>query len=110
MIPYYDKFHHFAVAWDGKDVIFYIDGKEISKHDAGKGPGIETDFPVLLGNSPSGSTFEGVLDEIGIFNRALSPKEIKSMMNDGFEKFSPVPLERSLSTTWGYIKVNRFHQ
>lgn len=108
--PFYDEFHHFAVTWDGKDVIFYIDSKEISKHDAGKGPGTETDLPVLLGNSPSGRTFEGVLDEVGIFNRALSPKEIKSMMNDGFEKFSPVPLERSLSTTWGYIKVNQFHQ
>ena len=103
--PFFNKFHHYAATWDGKDVIFYIDGKETSKHDGGKGPGIKTDLPVLLGNSPSGRTFQGVLDEVGVFDRALSQKEIEGLM-EGFEKFSAVYPGGKLPTTWGNIKAS----
>lgn len=104
--PFFNKFHHYAVAWDGKDVIFYIDGKEISKHAAGPGPGSQTDVPVLLGNSPEGRTFEGILDEVGLFNIALSQKDIKGIM-DGFSRFrAAVNPDGKLSTVWGNVKAN----
>ena len=102
--PFFNEFHHYAVTWDGKDIVFYIDGKEISKYAAGPGPGSQTDFPVLLGNSPEGRTFEGTLDEIGLFNIALSQKDIERIM-DGLARFSEaVNPDGKLPTMWGNIK------
>ena len=103
--PLFNEFHHYAVTWDGKEIIFYIDGQEISKHAAGPGPGIQTDLPVLLGNSPEGRTFEGILDEVGLFNIALSQKEIKKLM-DGLKNFHAVDADEKLSVTWGNVKNN----
>jgi hypothetical protein len=101
--PFFNVFHHYAVTWNEKEIIFYIDGKEISTHSAGPGPGSMTDFPVLLGNSPEGRTFEGILDEVGLFNIALSQKNIERIM-DGLTSFRAVDAERKLPTMWGKIK------
>lgn len=103
--PFFNEFHHYAVTWDEKDIIFYIDGKEISKHAGGPGPGSQTELPVLLGNSPSGRTFEGILDEVGIFNIALSQKDIERLM-DGLKNFHAVDADEKLSVMWGNIKTS----
>lgn len=48
---------------------------------------------------------QGIIDEIGIFNQALSEADIKSIMQNGLERaaLSVKPIGK-LATVWGNIK------
>lgn len=97
LLDLFNEFHHYAVTWDGAVVIFYIDGEKISEHNLAGGPTAQTDHPVLIGNSPEGRTFQGVLDEVGIFNAALSQDDIKTIMKNGL---AVEPADK-LPAAWG---------
>ena len=47
--------------------------------------------------------FEGALDEVAVFNRALNQTEIKEIM-EGIGQILPVKAEDKLPITWGMIK------
>ena len=49
--------------------------------------------------------FIGLVDELGVYNRALSEDEINQNMNAG--GFAAVRPANSLARTWGEIKVSR---
>ena len=100
----FGEFHHYAVTWDGAIVVFYIDGEKMSEHDLAGGPTAQTTNPVLIGNSSEGRTFQGVLDEVGIFNVALSQGDIESIMENGL---AVEPADK-LPTVWGNIKGSHF--
>ena len=55
-----------------------------------------------------GSSFEGFVDEVGVFEAVLSPADINSVMDNGLgaRVFSVSP-SRKLSTAWGKIKARR---
>ena len=48
--------------------------------------------------------FDGALDEVAVFNRALSQAEIKDAM-EGIDKLLAVEAADRLTTTWGQIKA-----
>ena len=52
----------------------------------------------------AGWDFSGVLDEIAIFNVALSEDDLNTVMADGLEKALAVSPIGRLTTTWGNIK------
>jgi len=74
----FDEWHHVAATYS-TDVgaIVYIDGvADAENTDTG---GIVTnDMPLLLGDNPesTGRFFDGLLDEVRIYNRALSAEEV----------------------------------
>ena len=47
--------------------------------------------------------FEGALDEVAVFNRALNQIEVKEVM-EGIGQILSVKAEDKLSITWGKIK------
>ena len=47
--------------------------------------------------------FEGALDEVAVFNRALNQTEIKEVM-EGIGQILAVKAKDKLSITWGKIK------
>ena len=47
--------------------------------------------------------FEGALDEVAVFNRALNQTEVKEVM-EGIGQILAVKAEDKLSITWGKIK------
>ena len=98
----FNQYHHYAVVWDGKEVVFYIDGKESHQAAAAGGPGINTDQPVRIGNSPSGRHFRGVIDDVWLFNKTLSVDDIKLIMTGSF-----VAVETSgkIAVNWGTVKA-----
>jgi hypothetical protein len=54
--------------------------------------------------------FPGILDEIAIFNVALTEDDIKDIMTDGLKKvvgISAVSTSGKLATTWGEIRVSK---
>ena len=52
-----------------------------------------------------GSSYTGIIDEVGVFQEALSDEDLTEIMENGLEKtaFAVHPSEK-LTTTWGKIK------
>ena len=46
----------------------------------------------------------GTLDDIAVFNRVLSEKEINQLMKDGLKISLDVETKEKLVTTWGRLK------
>ncbi len=81
-------FQHVALTYDkawGVATI-YCDGGVIAQQDLGCFTPLTT-FPLYLGRRPPGCpdayTFAGLMDEISLYNRALSPDEIAAIYNAG---------------------------
>ena len=62
--------------------------------------------PLTIGGFISGvDPVGGILDEIGIFNKALSDNDIKNVMTYGLEHFVlAIETQGKLTTTWAKIK------
>jgi len=76
-----NQWQHVAVTYDDPSAIFYINGvATTSISDAGPIPTNTTDL--RIGNDPSaGFTFDGKIDEVYLYNRALSANEIGRLYN-----------------------------
>jgi len=101
LTPMFNQYHHYGVIWDGGEVVFYIDGEESHRAAAAGGPGINTDQPVRIGNSPSGRHFSGVIDDVWLFSKALIADDIRLIMEGSFVAVEPV---EKLAATWGGLK------
>lgn len=97
------KWHHVAGTYDKKAVIAYIDGREDAKLSATDVPN-DVDVDVTIGNgSLGGADFaKGIIDDVGLFNIALSDSDINSIIKSGV---SAVSRTGKLATAWGKIKA-----
>ncbi len=105
-----EKWHHAAVTYDMKKILVYLDGKPYTKVAIGSEGGIDplqNEAGITFGatNVSGNEPAQGIIDEVGIFNQALSEADIKSIMQNGLEKtaLSVKPISK-LATTWGNIK------
>ena len=90
------RWTNIALSYDGAVERLYVDGREVSRHDAtGR---IQTpDTPLWIGgNRPYGEHFAGLIDEVRVFERALSAAEIRRDMD------VPVAPERGLVAAYGF--------
>jgi concanavalin A-like lectin/glucanase superfamily protein len=96
------EWHHHAVMYDGKDVIHYIDGEEISAEARTPATAGTTLF---LGVEPDlDNWFNGSVDEVAIFNVVLTQDDVKSIMTEGLKMGAAVSSAGKLIATWGLIK------
>ncbi len=100
-----DSWHHIAVTFDGKEINVYVDGSKTGNL-AQPGPAINTTgSPLNIGNGvATDRPFQGIYDEIRIFNRALKQDEIKYQMNRGTRDIISVEPLYKLISTWSAIK------
>ena len=79
------EWFHVAATYDGAQMRLFVDGKEdgSSPHDK---PVEASPMSVYIGSSVGGGTLAGVLDEVRLYGRALSPIEIKESVARGREK------------------------
>ena len=115
-----DVWYHFAVAWDdmvdrtgiGKAWI-YIDG--VLNKNSFLAELITPDTVVTIGGDPTKvledkRIFNGLIDEVAIFNVALKEEDIKAIINKGLEAaldidiITAVSPTGKLTTTWANIK------
>ena len=62
------------------------------------------DDPLMLGGGKIWP-FMGIIDDVGIFSKALSADDIKNIMNKGLSStLAVVSLSGKLTTTWAEIK------
>ena len=101
-----DEFAHVAATYDGSNMKIYIDGALDAKQARGA-QNTDTVTPVLIGARFTGGNpsefFKGVLDEVALFNVALSQDDIKLAMR-GLSPESAVFPAGKLTTTWSSIK------
>jgi hypothetical protein len=69
-----------AVIFTSTDVIFYKNGEKFSYGTAG-GTGMISSNTFTLGDNPAGYSefFDGLIDEVRVYNRALGDEEIQSL-------------------------------
>ena len=99
---------HVAGSYDGEAIRSYVDGK-LEKEVAASGEPVTNDAPLALGAGTTAGDFpmEGIIDDAGLFNAALSVDDINSIMKEGLGKtlgLTPVELNGQLAATWGAIK------
>jgi hypothetical protein len=70
---------HLAGTFDGKTMRIYVDGKECGSMDR-PGPVRANNFDLCLGNYAQGhdAHLNGLLDEVKLYDRALTPAEIQA--------------------------------
>jgi Concanavalin A-like lectin/glucanases superfamily len=80
------QWHHVAATYDGRAARCYIDGAVVGSAKVKQpGPLKKSGWDLCIGNSVvdygTGEfiAFEGLIDEVRIYNRALSPEEIKAL-------------------------------
>jgi hypothetical protein len=74
-------FYYVTALYDGKNFIIYLNG-EINAATTFSGQILQTPIDLTIGQvlpNNNAHNFKGVLDDIRIYNRALSPEEIKSL-------------------------------
>lgn len=83
-VPATDLFYHIVTLYDGSNFDIYVNG-QLANHATHTGLILKTSIDLTMGqvlpNSP-GVNFKGVLDDIRIFNYALSPEEIKNLYQE----------------------------
>ncbi len=104
---YISKWHHVLGSTDGKIVKLYVDGKDAGSSTGSFGSGFNgntiSDKPLFIGKEfreplPAASTprfFEGSIDDVRIYNRALSEAEVKALFDyESYRKLSPEAISR----------------
>ncbi len=71
--------HHLAVTKSNSVVIFYIDG--VAYPASAYNPGFTFTTPAYIGGLLTNYTFWGTIDEVSVYNRALSASEVQSVFN-----------------------------
>ena len=98
------EWHFLAGTWDGKTILLYIDG-ELEAEMACKGELKPNNDPLFIGaRGGSGRFLTGALDEIKMYNYALTKAELLKDMEE------PVTLhvdaQDKLTTVWARLKTD----
>jgi len=76
-VLFQDKYVHVVAVWDGVSKLIYIDGEENARFDGVTGQLAHLDHNLGIGANRFGSeSFLGLIDNVRIYNRALTPQEV----------------------------------
>ena len=79
--PIAGQWQHLAATYDGTTARFYIDGTEVASRPVSGGIGSSNNWRIGAYGSTAGGFFDGLIDNIRIYNRGLTPGEITTNMN-----------------------------
>ena len=95
------EWHHIVGIINQKDMQLYVDGK-LEKEQNYNGPMTTDGSETEIGKAGDGG-FVGIIDEVLIYNKALSANEVKQVFEaEGL----PVEARGKLATHWGQIKAS----
>jgi hypothetical protein len=83
-----DEWTHIALVQDGPEVDLYVNGVSEASASDGVAPGISSPRNATIGayvyDSSAFACFSGTIDEVRIYNRALSGEEVQQLYLEGF--------------------------
>ena len=92
---------HLAVTYDGTTLKLFVNGDEASSRPT-TGPILSTPDPVWIGGShPYGEYFHGLIDEVRIYDRALTRSELRAEMSTPIGNATG-PTARGLVAAWAF--------
>jgi hypothetical protein len=106
---------HVAATWDGSDMRLYKDGAEVGSTAKG-GSEVATDpnLKVAIGSQPSDAFaadpshvakyFDGLIDDVAVYSRALSPDELQQLAGGAGPLPTSVSSMNKLIATWAQIR------
>ncbi|MDE0682209.1 MAG: LamG domain-containing protein [Candidatus Poribacteria bacterium] len=97
--------HHVAGTYDGSDFKFYLDGAIDAQVAPGTKPDNHDNFLFIGGCDIGNYWMTGTIDEVVLYDRALSEKELNELMEDGMSVALDVQPGGKLVTTWSRIKT-----
>ncbi|MDE0637324.1 MAG: LamG domain-containing protein [Candidatus Poribacteria bacterium] len=98
--------YHVANVYDGNTAKIYVDGEEKISQAVPKFQLLDQDQTAWLATD-KGDSFQSacIMDEVGLFNDALSKEEIQNIMEDGIHhSVLAVKPSDKLSVLWGKLK------
>lgn len=98
-----NKWYHLAGVYDGKTIKLYVDGVLEGSTDKTGDINVAKGKNLYIGKATpvvGGEAFAGIIDDLVIYNSALSEDEIKKAMVG----ITPVMPASKLATVWGNIK------
>ncbi len=73
--------HHYALTYDGATAKFFVDGSSVWS-DSYSGNVVESPTrDVYIGKDPWGNSFDGSIDDVMLYDRALTEQEISNIYN-----------------------------
>ncbi len=102
-VPPFPKntWHHMVGIVNKNELLLYIDGKLAVEADY-NGPMSSNGTATEIGHASDGG-FIGIIDEVVIYNRAVSDGEAKQLYQ---AQGLPVQPQEKITTRWGYIKAS----
>lgn len=104
-----NEWQHVAAQVDNGTHRYWLNGKNVGEF-AGKNPppGKADTFDVYIGKTHEGNReFLGLIDEVRIWNRALTEDEVNDQMEKGYFELFPVDPRQKVATTWGTLKTQK---
>ena len=99
-----DTWYHVAGVFDGKKLSVFIDGELETVQNQG-GNITASDWPIIIGSYAGlGYKSNAIIDELAVFNVALSKDDIRLLMKNGLNRILAVSAKRKLTSTWGRVK------
>ncbi len=90
-VPSPGSWHHVAGTWDGNNLRIYVDGA-LQRTSPRRGSLTSDPVPARIGQGEQTSTtanpFSGLIDELAIFNRALSVAEVGDMRTSHSSRYA----------------------
>ena len=97
-----NKWYHIAGIKENAEFLFYIDGEVVDEQTVPKDHAQGAEKLYIGKTGYNAAKFW--IDDLYIYDRALSEKEVVNVMDGGL---LPVEPEDKLATTWGQLKVRR---
>jgi hypothetical protein len=76
-----NRWSHLALTYDGTTLRLYVNGNQMVSHAATGAIRRTTDPLWIGGNRPYGEYFQGLIDEVRVYDRVLSPAEVRAEMS-----------------------------
>jgi hypothetical protein len=103
--------HYVAITVEDDAFIFYSDGVDAGQGAMAVSSKAEEGFVITIGWDPRCGLaefppFTGIIDEVSVYNRALSADEIEQNFDAGVLDLAVEPADK-LASTWGAMKASR---
>ena len=79
--PIVGQWQHLSATYDGTTARYYIDGTQVASRSVTGSVGNSNTWRIGAYGRPPGGFFDGLIDDVRIYNRALSAGEVQTDMN-----------------------------